>query len=607
MVSLATLQQYSHQTKCYAAIYRTFNGLKVKYWCGILVLVMALFSKAFGQMPILELANNQLDIRPQKYTSGIAIGDYDGDGYEDWLVTSRRGDHQLWRNRKGQYFEPILEKTGLVLGTDIRTALWIDIQNDGYPELYLGYAGSPDELWLNNGDGTFTNMTTSARIKGDDQTFSVNAADVNNDGWLDIYVSNFLGENKLYMNNQNGTFTNHVYLYNAGDAGHSMGALFVDFDHNQTPDLYLVHDGYEPNIFLKNIDYQYFDTISWQSGTAIAALGMGVDAADINRDGFLDLYITNLYENTLLLNNGNGTFNDISAMAGIQDFGMGWGVNFVDVDNDGWVDIFVCNDSYFSPYPNVLYLNNGDLTFTKSVDQTMTLQAGSYACVCADVDMDGFPELGISNQGQLDSFQFIKNWGNTNQWIGFKLVGRQSNHMGVGAQIKLWDQSGNLYIDEIMAGSGFASQHTSLVRFGLGSNGAVDHGLIQWPSGVLQRFQGLPTNQYFSVIEGGDISLFNDQEMVTSTAEKLAISAAWVYPNPAHSHLNIVLSERSDGLVNHIKLWNQQGQLLRSIDSNPKGAQITVRTSRLPRGLYWLSISNEMGHEIFRIILEEED
>jgi hypothetical protein len=144
----------------------------------------------------------------------------------------------------------------------------------------------------------------------------------------------------------------------------AMGAIFFDYDKDNDPDLYLVHDG-QPNILYKNIGGGRYVDVSTEAGVDYEGFGMGVDIGDVNQDGWMDLYITNLYENVLFLNNGDGTFTNASQKAQVEDYGMGWGTNFLDFNNDGLQDIYVTNDSYFSDYPNVLYKNIGDTLLGK--------------------------------------------------------------------------------------------------------------------------------------------------------------------------------------------------------------------------------------------------
>ena len=516
---------------------------------------------------------------------GLAFGDFNQDGWDDLYATSRKGANRLYKNLGNGKFEEVGESTGLNFQPSTRTAVWFDINNDGHLDLYLGNDKSEDQLFLNDGNGSFQNITEEAYIFNPDNAFSINMADIDNDSYLDIYVSNFLDENQLYLNNGDNTFTNNIFLHGANDDGKSMGSLFFDYDKDGAIDLYLVHDGFDPNILYKNRGDGTFTDVSLASKANFAAFGMGVDAGDINNDGWMDLYITNLYDNALLLNNGDGTFSDLSDKANIKDQGMGWGVTFVDFDNDGWIDVYVCNDSYFSDYPNVLYRNNGDLTFTQvEIEENVTSNQGSYACICGDINLDGKMDLAVGNDGRNDVTQLFENQSNNNNhWIGFKLKGTISNSIAIGAKIQLVDNLGVLHYDEITGGNGFASQNSYLVHFGLGEATSIDSAFIDWPNGYHQSLTDLVVDTYWEVEETRSPTLFAPKAITTSVQQLINEPnfSLNISPNPASHQLNL-----------SFQLENQQEVQLQLLDIHGK----TIRQfeyQNLPIGLNQLSIAIE--------------
>ncbi|MEM9837369.1 MAG: VCBS repeat-containing protein, partial [Bacteroidota bacterium] len=238
----------------------------------------------------------------------IAIGDYDNDGWEDIYLGFQQAKNQLWRNRGDGTFVNVADELGVALTAEARskTAVWGDINNDGWLDLHIGNINAPDRLFLNNGAGGFTDITTLAGIGQLSHPLSVNFADLNQDGLLDIYVSNFLEENVYYLNNGNLSFTDATATAGLFDTGKSMGTIIFDYDRDGDPDVYLVHDGNEANYLYQNHGDGTFTEVGQASGTATESFGMGVDIGDINRDGWLDIYIANLFENILLQNNGDG-------------------------------------------------------------------------------------------------------------------------------------------------------------------------------------------------------------------------------------------------------------------------------------------------------------
>ncbi len=495
--------------------------------------------------------------------TGVAFGDYDNDGDEDLYVSVRGGHNKLFQNIDGTNFINVAEIAGVDYEGSSRTSIWLDVNNDGFLDLYVGNFNEIDILYLNQGDGTFLEDTRNARIYNPGRTFSVNAADVNLDGYIDIYVSNFKEENKLFLNRGDGSFTNKIEELGPISSLNAMGAVFFDYDNDHDIDLYLVHDG-QPNIFYKNIGGGRYVDVSEAAGVNDDGFGMGVDIGDVNKDGWMDLYITNLYENVLYLNNGDGSFSNISEKAGVGDYGMGWGTNFLDFNNDGLQDIYVANDSYFSDYSNVLYKNMGDSTFSElSSEYEICSKMAGYGSAVADINRDGFVDLVLANAGSKDYLQLFFNQSNQGNWIGFKLKGVKSNPAAVGARLELLDKNGVLHIDEINAGSGFASMNSLILHFGLGEASGIQSGSVFWPNGNRQNLPDLQQGFYYKIVEGEAPVVL--EQTVTGTQESVFnLGAIRLFPNPATEQIQIELEVKQafDVLIG---LVNQNGQLVTSL------------------------------------------
>lgn len=498
-----------------------------------------LFTNTFAQDAFSEIMSIR-EISFKGENRGVAFGDYDNDGDEDLYISIINGPNQLYENLGNGQFVNVAQAAGVAFGSGSRSSVWGDINNDGWLDLYVSNNEKNDALYLNNGDGTFTDMTLDAGIINvGARPLSVNMCDVDLDGFVDIYVANFRKENILFRNNGNLTFSNYTYPYNVRDDSHSMGAVFFDYDNDGDSDLYLTHDGGIPNILYQNNGKGYFTDVSAQTGTNYAGQGMGTDFGDVNNDGFFDLYVTNLYENVLYLNNGDGMFTDIANSAGVDDYGMGWSTNFVDFDNDGKLDIYVANDSYFSPYPNVLYRNLGNLTFENVSQSVVAAMGGTYGSASADVNNDGFPDLAIANSGPNDVSRLFQNVGNSNNWIGFHLEGTQSNRAAIGARVTIEDESGLRQMDEVTSGSGFAAQNSLRLHFGTGANLSVRSVTVRWPSGLQQEFANLETGAYYKILEGGEPERI---ESTVTSIESVAYGGMYalsVFPNPASDAVQI--------------------------------------------------------------------
>ncbi|MEZ4825234.1 MAG: FG-GAP-like repeat-containing protein [Bacteroidia bacterium] len=462
---------------------------------------------------------------------GVAIADFDQDGWEDIFVARTQDENILYHNNGDGTFVNIATQSGLNFFSESRVAASGDFNNDGWPDLFIGSrAGIRDRMLINRQDGTFQDVSILARtissIRGN--AMAVLLADVDNDSFLDIYVTRMNAQNTLYRNRGDLTLEDITYASGATDTLVAMGGIFFDYDQDRDQDLYLVHDNYQGNILYRNNGDLTFTDVSGESETDYEGFGMGVDAGDVNNDGWMDLYITNLYNNVLFLNNGDGTFANITRDAGTGDYGMGWGTFFFDTDNDGWQDIYVAN----TPYPNVLYRNQGDLTFLSIGKETVLASAAnSYGAVPLDYDRDGLTDIFITNGFGATGNQLFHNENNpTNHWVKFSLEGTTSNRTAVGARVEVF-AAGNRRVDEIHSGSGYVSQNSLIAHFGLGESEFVDSVIVFWPGGSAQTYKNLSANRTHILRQGNTIG--------SDLVEGKRLMAV---PNPFYDQMSVYFS-----------------------------------------------------------------
>ncbi len=551
--------------------------------------------------------SSQAGINNVGFNRGVSIVDYDQDGWEDIYFTRLSGSNMLYRNNGDGTYTDLSEAAGLTFDGSSMSAAWGDLDNDGWPDLVLGNRDAASIIYHNNGDGTFTDQSLSSGFNTNAKIQAVLLADIDNDGWLDIYLAIFDTENALYVNQGNGQFKEVNQDRGALDDKKAMGSLFFDYDNDGDQDLYLTHDANQANILYQNDGAGYFTDVSASAGVNFAGQGMGVDAADYNNDGYLDLYITNLYENVLFLNERNGTFSDQSVAAGVTDRGMGWGTTWLDYDNDGWLDLYVCNETLFPVngnfYNNVMYRNLRDGSFSQtSNNSVLASPLSGYGAVAADLDKNGLIDIVIANSGLSDGNQLLQNQEqNNHHWVVLRLEGSQSNRSAIGARVTI--KVGELELcDQVIAGNSFASQNSLRLHFGLGEHTQIDELDIYWPSGQKEHFEQLEVDRYYQIIEQSAITAAKEISDITDIQAK-------IYPNPVQEKLTFALHlQHSIGSI-HFRILDITGRVLaqrteRAFQSGHHFSDWPLPES-WSNGLYYLEITSEKEHLVLPFLHQQ--
>jgi hypothetical protein len=510
----------------------------------------------------------QTDEKYYLETMGTGVGwiDYDQDGLMDvFFVQSAATDiykppaplrSALYHNNGDGTFTDTTEKAG-VGGTDHygQGVAVGDFDNDGYPDMYVtGYGRAI--LYHNNGNGTFTDVTAKAGV-ADEGGWSTSAGwfDYDKDGWLDLVVTNYIewssknniwcGERrpgyrsychpgnykgqriKLYHNNHDGTFTDVSDTSGVGKPeAKGMGVVLADFNNDGWPDIAVANDSW-PNFLFINRHDGTFEDVSLVSGLAASEdgryeAGMGIDAADVDGDGWLDVYVTHLdFElNRLYHNNRDGTFTDDTFGSGIGNKAFllsGVSMKFLDYDNDGWSDILQLNGSMLDNVqlyhgevsykePLLMYRNLGKGQFEKvsdSLGPDFMRPIVGRGLATADFDNDGDIDIATNNRG--DYPDLLRNdGGNANHWLTVQLIGTKSNRDGTGASLKLTSE-GFVIVDQAKGGMGYMSASDPRIHFGLGKGTSIESLEITWPSGRVDRLTNVPADQIIAVKEGTGI------------------------------------------------------------------------------------------------------
>lgn len=512
---------------------------------------------------------------------GLALGDYDGDGREDLYVSALNGGpNRLYKNMGNLIFQDVSAQAGVGYAGTSKVSSWADIDNDGDADLYVGNRDELDLLYINQGDGTFVEEGAIRGINNLFPTSSVLFSDINRDGWLDLYIGNVNNPNVLYLNNGNGYFSDHTQTSGATDQAVAMGSVFFDFDLDGDDDLYLTHDAQVPYILYENMGDATFTNISQAANVNYAGFGMGTDVGDFNLDGYMDIYITNLYDNVLYQNKGDGTFENVGELFGVNDPGMGWGTVWVDFDNDRLPDIYVVNDFYFSPYENVLYRNTGSGFEIVSEGDVCESPYGGYATVSADLNDDGLMDLLVANNGAPGVQLFQNASTGTGHYISFRLEGVESNRDALGAKIEVHTTVGIQY-DQVIGNSGWAANNGRWIHFGLADQTTIDKVVIRWPSGVVEEIEALDADQKYRIREG---------EGVITAAKEIVKPIQSCHVISGDDELNITFPVTPD--IKSLSISDMAGRRIPASYTLSQEA-VQVGLPSMPSGVYQVMIVQE--------------
>lgn len=529
--------------------------------------------------------------------NGISFFDYNNDGWDDVTMCSETGTAlKFFKNVNGTFVEEVLITPAITYNT--KQVNWVDIDNDGDKDLFVTSDTDGNRLFENTGSMTLVDITTTAGIPtGNLYTYGASWGDYNNDGFLDVYISNrdevgFSTPNYLYRNNGDHTFTDVSTTVGLNtDAHSSFCSAFFDMDNDGDQDLFVANDrNIYPNFLYKNNGDGTFTDISASSGAGIYMDAMSATIGDYNHDGWMDIYITNTFEgNVFLRNNGNETFQDVATSTGTEFNAIGWGSLFFDAENDMDLDIYVSGklDGNPSLIPYAFYENHNDGTFSEpSPTGFESDNSSSYANATGDFNNDGLFDIVVSNDFDDNMFLWENQTTTTNNYLKIKLEGTVSNRDGIGSVIEIGIGANKQY-RYTLCGEGYLSQNSSNEIFGLGSHTMVDYIKVTWLSGIVDYFYNVNANQLFNITEGnGTLSILNYPK-----------SGLKIYPNPAENMLNIKSPER----INSVEIFNSLGQNVGDFDYDQNELKLNV--SHLKPGTYFFKIESRNITHTHKIII----
>ena len=469
---------------------------------------------------------------------GVAIFDYNNDGWEDIYLTGGDENDQLYENLGNDNFREVTEEMGITQFRSVKTMGVVagDVDNDGFTDLFITTAEGTRCYLLKNLEGkSFTNIAPAAGITHEAWSMTATMADYDLDGDLDIYVGNYVAYDNLpfdqnitspladffYENNDDGTFTKIDNPLASEDKGCTLVSSFSDIDQDGDPDLFILNDFgdfYVPNkVLVNNYPNKNFSNESDKSGMNAAINSMGVAVGDFNEDGNFDYYVTNIGHNKLYQNQGLLSYEDVARDINVSDgTGVCWGTAFLDVNNDGHLDLYASKGSLLNlndSQNNLLYLGFGKEARFEDVSETLITNEPNKARGMAygDLNNDGSLDMIAVNirvgERNLGNTKIYMNSGSEQaNWLKVKLEGTENNRSGYGALVKIYAE-GKEQIREISGGSSYLSTHSSVVHFGLNQLETVDSLVVQWPRGHKREvFKNLESNTDYFIKEDEGIS-----------------------------------------------------------------------------------------------------
>lgn len=538
--------------------------------------------------------------------SGIAFVDHNGDGLDDIIMTACQGQNiYIYENNEDYFlgFTPVF-----LLGdtSDTRVVLWADYDNDGDQDLFVGNSNARNKFYRNMGNGVFIDYTDIAGLSPlAHATYAASWADYDNDGWLDLYVANRSTQNvsmhnKLYRNNGDGTLSDVTSQAGVGNVnGATIATAWLDYNNDGWPDIYNANDRGTINRLFRNNGNGTFTNIT-NANVNLVMDAMSVTVADIDDNGFLDIYITNdATGNKLLMNNGDNTFTESATQMGVQVNKGTWGSLFIDYDNDGDFDLFVSamsSGSGANGIANDLF-ENQDGTFVNVSGTVIPLhQLPTMGAAMADFNGDGYYDIAAISSGDERS-SLLQNSGGANNWIKIHLQGVFSNRDAIGSWIYVWC-NGQLYKRYTQCGANFASQDAFYQIIGIGEHNVIDSVVVSFPSGVKRVIDNPLVNSTMLIVE--------DDVVLTRPESQTPFSFS-VGPNPFSEFVQIFSS--AVNFINDldIELYTITGVLIDIEILKSQDSMFVIPNKILTTGMYFLSIQSNLGTETHKLLYTQND
>lgn len=451
---------------------------------------------------------------------GVSFHDFDGDGWDDLTFGHMNDSLIFYRNVEGNLVRmpSFAPHTG-----ETKQVLWADIDNDGDDDFLVTTFEGNVRLFRNEGDWTFTDITESAGfVEQDGKRYGASFGDYDRDGDLDLYICTYIYDpepfafhkvNQLYRNEGDGTFTNVTIQAGVGNGLQaSFQSAWIDVDLDGWPDLYVINDFEGANALYRNNGDGTFTDMAEELGLALEGEHpMSISLSDFDLDGDVDIFITNTgifpmvnnARSMLMVNQGDGTFAESSEDYGLNIFEWGWGAVWVDRENDGYHDLYIPTHRELAlPVPNLYYRNVNGESFEEALEEAFPgPQITSGHCAArGDLNGDGYADIVVQNQAPFRPYIW-QNTGGSASWVRIGVEGTLSNRNAIGTWIRLY-AGGRQYVHYTVSGENYISQNSQHIPFGLGDATVIDSVVVTYLSGHVDRYFDLPVNTHHRFVEG---------------------------------------------------------------------------------------------------------
>ncbi|QMU64905.1 MAG: T9SS type A sorting domain-containing protein [Flavobacteriaceae bacterium] len=554
----------------------------------IISILVKLLNPCWGQLSFTERASSLgvgYSYGSSFHGGGVSFADFNQDGRDDLTFSTEFGKEiYFFRNDISSFTK--IQLTGITNSYETKQVLWVDYDNDGDLDFFAASTDGPNKLYQNDGNLSFTDVTSSSGIFTEDlNTFGASFGDIDNDGDLDLFISNrgILPEQRNYLyRNDGGSFMDITVAAGINtNPEQSFCAAFFDLNNDGYQDIYVANDKFTNiNRLYKNKGDGTFEDISMSSGTGVNIDAMSTTISDYNRDGWLDIYVTNTSAgNYLFRNNGDETFTNVAGITGTTFNSVAWGAVFLDADKDSHLDLYVSGsrDGSSGLLPAAFYYNDGYDMFT--IPSNIGFQNDnriSYSNAIGDFNNDGAPDIVVMNDTE-NYFLWENSTFSTNNWIKIKLEGVHGNKDGIGNRIEV-RASGVSQYRYTLCGEGYLGQNSSHEFVGIGNATVIDYIKITWNhSGQVETLYNIAPNQAVTIQEGNGV-------LNTSA---YTFSEFKVFPNPGQAGIFTIYFNDIPGDRN-IEVYTISGKLLFSRKSKLEKTKIDL--SPYAEGIYFAKV-----------------